>query len=154
MRIHITNDNFKWFNTYKIHVILKLFYPWSTTQVKNDAKSLKYTGESQRTYRNTRIIVLWEVRFSEQCHWRLDRVFCDVTICRCMSSPQFFWNDTAPSFSASISPVQEALNRSTIKTWHYVPSKHQELLIHWHGITSHKAWMFHRIVYLWIIFYI
>jgi len=71
MRIHIANDNFKWFNRYKNHVILRLFYPWSNTQVANDAKSLKYTGESRRTHRNTRIIVLWEVRISEQCHWRL-----------------------------------------------------------------------------------
>jgi hypothetical protein len=114
MRIHVTYDNFKWFNSYKIHVTFKTVLPWSNVQVENDAKSLKYTGESQRTHRNTnncavRAKVLRAVSLKTQ-------VFCGVTICRWMSSPQMFWTDTAPSFSASISPVQEGLNWLTLKT--------------------------------------
>jgi hypothetical protein len=124
--IHITYSNFKWFNCDKIHIILWLFYHWSNIQVGNNAKSLKYTGESQRMHRNTGIMrakVLRAVSLKTQ-------VFCSVAMLLDEQSPGVLnWHSLF-------------LDWMTQKRRNYIPSTHQVPLTHWQSTTSYKAWMF------------
>ena len=139
MWIHIIYDNFKWFNSCKIHVILRLFYALSNIQVKNYTKSLTYTGESQWMHRNTWIIVLCELRSSDQCHWRLKSsvvwqyvVGWAVPDVLNRHSPFIFYVNQS---SGLIDPEDEGTTFLQ-NVRNYSPTDN--------GITFHKTWMFNN----------